>query len=87
MLSAGHHGRVVAAPDKPGAATRARAISVDPDGVLPFLASVLPPVGIVVGIYIFWTGANHPGGAFQGGAILAAMWLLVIMAGLADTPP
>jgi multisubunit Na+/H+ antiporter MnhB subunit len=59
----------------------------DPDGVLVFLARLLPPVGIVVGIYIFWTGANHPGGAFQGGAILASMWLLAIMAGLTDTPP
>jgi multisubunit Na+/H+ antiporter MnhB subunit len=58
----------------------------DPRGVLAFLARLLPPVGIVAGIYIFWTGANHPGGAFQGGAILAAMWLLVIMAGLTDTP-
>lgn len=59
----------------------------DPLGVLVFLARLLPPVGIVVGIYIFWTGANHPGGAFQGGAILASMWLLAIMAGLTDTPP
>jgi multisubunit Na+/H+ antiporter MnhB subunit len=59
----------------------------DPHGVLVFLARLLPPVGIVVGIYIFWTGANHPGGAFQGGAILASMWLLAIMAGLTDTPP
>ena len=59
----------------------------DPRGVLAFLARLLPPVGIVAGIYILWTGANHPGGAFQGGAILAAMWLLVIMAGLTDTPP
>ena len=42
----------------------------DPYGVLVFLARLLPPVGIVVGIYILWTGANHPGGAFQGGAIL-----------------
>ena len=55
--------------------------------MLPFLASVLPPLGIVVGIYIFWVSADHPGGAFQGGTILAAMWLLVIMAGLADAPP
>jgi multisubunit Na+/H+ antiporter MnhB subunit len=31
-------------------------------------------------------GANQPGGAFQGGTILAAMWLLVMMAGLADAP-
>jgi hypothetical protein len=58
----------------------------DPLGVLVFLARLLPPIGIVVGIYIFWTGANHPGGAFQGGAILASMWLLAIMAGLTDTP-
>jgi multisubunit Na+/H+ antiporter MnhB subunit len=59
----------------------------DPHGVLVFLARLLPPLGIVVGIYILWTGADHPGGAFQGGAILAAMWSLAIMAGLADTPP
>lgn len=59
----------------------------DPRGVLAFLARLLPPVGTVVGIYILWTGADHPGGAFQGGAILAAMWLLAIIAGLADTPP
>jgi multisubunit Na+/H+ antiporter MnhB subunit len=59
----------------------------DPLGILVFLARLLPPIGIVVGIYIFWTGANHPGGAFQGGAILASMWLLALMAGLTDTPP
>jgi len=59
----------------------------DPRGVLAFLARLLPPIGIVAGIHIFWTGADHPGGAFQGGAILAAMWLLVIMTGLTDTPP
>jgi multisubunit Na+/H+ antiporter MnhB subunit len=59
----------------------------DPQGILAFLARLLPPIGIVVGTYVLWTGADHPGGAFQGGAILAAMWLLVIMAGMADTPP
>jgi len=59
----------------------------DPNGVLTFLARLLPPVGIVVGIYLLWVSADHPGGAFQGGTILAAMWLLVMMAGLADAPP
>ena len=59
----------------------------DPHGVLAFLARLLPPLGIVVGIYMLWVGADHPGGAFQGGTILAAMWLLVMMAGLTDTPP
>ena len=33
-----------------------------------------------------WVSADEPGGAFQGGAILAAMLLLAIMAGLIDTP-
>jgi len=59
----------------------------DPDGVLAFLARLLPPAGVVAGIYMLWTGADHPGGAFQGGTILAAMWLLVMMAGLGDAPP
>src|SRR5262249_2743939 len=59
----------------------------DPRGVLAFLARLLPPVGIVVGIYILWVSADHPGGAFQGGTILAAMWLLAMMAGLTDAPP
>jgi multisubunit Na+/H+ antiporter MnhB subunit len=59
----------------------------DPNGVLAFLARLLVPVGIVVGVYLLWVSADHPGGAFQGGTILAAMWLLVMMAGLADAPP
>ena len=50
------------------------------------LARLLPPVGIVVGVYILWVGATAPGGAFQGGAILAAMWLLVMIAGLREPP-
>ncbi|MFO1050424.1 MAG: MnhB domain-containing protein [Geminicoccaceae bacterium] len=59
----------------------------DPDGPLAFLARVLPPVGIVVGVYVFWVSADEPGGAFQGGAILAAMLLLAMMARLVDPPP
>ena len=59
---------------------------VDPDGVLPFLARVLPPFGVVVGIYLVWVSSSEPGGAFQGATLLAAMWLLVMMAGLAEKP-
>ena len=58
----------------------------DSDGPLAFLARVLPPVGIVVGAYVFWVSADEPGGAFQGGAILAAMLLLTMMARLVDPP-
>jgi multisubunit Na+/H+ antiporter MnhB subunit len=50
----------------------------------PSSHALLPPVGIVAGVYILWVGADHPGGGFQGGTILAAMWLLVMMAGLTD---
>lgn len=58
----------------------------DPDGILAYLARVLPPLGIVVALYVFWAGADHPGGKFQAATILAAMWMLVQMAGLFDTP-
>jgi multisubunit Na+/H+ antiporter MnhB subunit len=56
------------------------------DGVLPFFARVLPPLGVLLGIHLIWTGADAPGGAFQGGTVLAAMWLLVMMAGVRDAP-
>ena len=58
----------------------------DPDGVLAYLAQILVPIGIVVGFYIFWIGADQPGGKFQGATILAAMWLLALGAGLSKLP-
>ena len=57
------------------------------DDALVFLARLLPPVGIVIGVYLLWVGKDEPGGAFQGGALLAAMWILAMMAGLAKAPP
>lgn len=59
---------------------------LDPDGILAYVARVLPPIGIVVGIYIMWVGADLPGGKFQGATILAAMWMLVMMSGLVEAP-
>jgi multisubunit Na+/H+ antiporter MnhB subunit len=59
----------------------------DPDDILAYIARVLPPIGIIVGMYVFWVGADHPGGKFQGATIIAAMWLLTVMAGLTDMPP
>jgi multisubunit Na+/H+ antiporter MnhB subunit len=75
------------APDRawggrPGPLQRA-----DPNGIVAYLARVLPPIGLVVGVYIFWIGADLPGGKFQGASIIAAMWLLAAMASLADAPP
>jgi multisubunit Na+/H+ antiporter MnhB subunit len=58
----------------------------DPDGVLTFIAQLLVPVGILVGIHIFWVGSVAPGGEFQGATILAAMSILAMMAGMVDAP-
>jgi multisubunit Na+/H+ antiporter MnhB subunit len=59
----------------------------DAGGLLTFIAQLLVPVGILVGIHIFWVGSVAPGGEFQGATILAAMWVLAMMAGLVDAPP
>lgn len=58
----------------------------DPDGILAYFSRILTPIGIVVGLYIFWVGADHPGGKFQGATLLASMWLLAIGAGLTRLP-
>ena len=58
----------------------------DQNKALSFLAQLLPPIGIVVAIHVAWVGANEPGGAFPGGALLAAMAMIVMMAGLAEAP-
>jgi multisubunit Na+/H+ antiporter MnhB subunit len=75
------------APDRAWGGRPGPRYNADPDGILAVIARVLPPIGIIVGMYIFWVGADHPGGKFQGATILAAMWLLTLMAGLTDAPP
>lgn len=57
-----------------------------PNSVLTLLARILPPIGFVFAIYMTWAGADVPGGAFQGGTVLAAMWLLVMVAGVRRVP-
>ncbi|MBL8225691.1 MAG: DUF4040 domain-containing protein [Chromatiales bacterium] len=74
------------APDRAWGGRPGPRYQTDPDGVLAWLARVLPPIGVVIGIYVFWAGADHPGGKFQAATILAAMWMLVQMAGLSDAP-
>ncbi len=59
----------------------------DPDGVLVYAARRLPPFGIMVGLYLFYAGSNGPGGEFQAATVLAAMGLLVMMAGVRQAPP
>jgi multisubunit Na+/H+ antiporter MnhB subunit len=58
-----------------------------PGPALVLLARLLPPLGLVVGVHLFWTGADDPGGPFQAGAVLAAMAALVWLARLGAPPP
>jgi multisubunit Na+/H+ antiporter MnhB subunit len=74
------------APDRLWGGVPALDSYVPPSDILVFFAQVLPPIGIVFGIYMTWTGASYPGGAFQGGTVLAVMWLLVMMAGVVRAP-
>lgn len=57
-----------------------------PDGVLASFGRLLPAVGFLVGVHLLWAGADAPGGAFQAATVLAAVWILVAMAGLTDAP-
>ena len=59
----------------------------DPDSALTFVAQLLVPIGILVGMHIFWVGSVAPGGEFQGATILAAMWILAMIAGAVGAPP
>lgn len=74
------------APDSVWGGIPGLRVYAQPSSTLTFLAQLLPPVGIVVAIYMCWVGAKEPGGAFQGGTVLAAMWLLVMIAGLTRVP-
>jgi multisubunit Na+/H+ antiporter MnhB subunit len=59
---------------------------VRPGGVMESFGRLLPPVGVLVGIYLVHVGADRPGGAFQGGTVLAAVGLVAALAGLIRTP-
>ena len=60
--------------------------SAEREGPLAFIARLLPPLGIVVAAHIFWVGSTAPGGEFPAAAILAAMWILTMIAGLTRRP-
>jgi multisubunit Na+/H+ antiporter MnhB subunit len=57
-----------------------------PSPEMAFLAQMLAPIGTLIGVHVFWVGADAPGGAFQGGALLGlvagpAVFLIVGLAG------
>ncbi len=74
------------APDRFWGGAPGQPRAAQPERTLAFLAQILAPLGILVGVHVFWAGADKPGGAFQGGAILAAMWIIAIIGRLAEAP-
>jgi len=52
-----------------------------PGLVLDTLARLLAPIFILVTAYLLWVGAHAPGGAFQAGAVLGAVGVLLLLAG------
>ncbi|MCF7989498.1 MAG: DUF4040 domain-containing protein [Thiohalocapsa sp.] len=57
-----------------------------PAPALVLLARLLPPFGLLVAVHLFWIGTSQPGGKFQAGALLAALWALTMIAGLSRPP-
>ncbi|RUO29964.1 sodium:proton antiporter [Aliidiomarina sedimenti] len=62
------------------AAARTSTEQSNRDPVLAGFTSRLAPVILLVAIYVLWAGSYMPGGAFQGGAILAAGLVLLKLA-------
>lgn len=52
-----------------------------PGRVLDVFVRLLVPLMIVVASYLLWVGAHAPGGAFQAGAVLAAVAVLLLLSG------
>lgn len=52
------------------------------DPLLHGFVRLMTPIMIVVAGYLLWVGGHAPGGAFQAGAILAALGVLLQLAGL-----
>lgn len=53
----------------------------EPGPILIGLVRLLVPLMLLVAGYLLWSGTGGPGGAFQGGAILGAAWVLLLLSG------
>ena len=56
-----------------------RALFDPPGPVLTGLLRVLAPLVVVVAGYLLWVGGDAPGGAFQAGAVLASLGVLILL--------
>lgn len=56
-----------------------------PEKNSPMLAGfvrLLAPPMVVSGVYLLWAGTSQPGGAFQAGAVLGALGVLLVLSGV-----
>lgn len=53
---------------------------------LAFMARLVVPAGVLTASFLLWNGSDAHGGEFPAAAVLAAMWLLALCAGLAHMP-
>lgn len=51
-----------------------------PGPVFTSLVRRLAPIMVLVAMYLLWNGSHGPGGAFQGGAILAGAGVMLVLA-------
>lgn len=75
----------VAALAGPAASDReSDAWQASPSRLLDWFVPRVVPVALLVGAYLWWAGAQFPGGAFQGGTVVAAAGVMLL---LAERPP
>lgn len=59
-----------------------------PEGVPPMadsLVAMATPILLITALYLFWTGTEAPGGAFQAGALLGALGVMYRLTGRIET--
>ena len=59
--------------------TMAATVGSDSSAVLSAFVSIITPVAILTAGYLLWVGAHSPGGAFQAGAVLAGLGVLLLL--------
>lgn len=73
---------VLSLREDPGALFRRIAGRAGP--VLGALSRTFAPLMILVAGHLVWVGSSEPGGAFQGGAVLGAAGILLVLSGYAQ---
>ncbi len=67
---------------RPGDSAPRLSVAADMHLELPrLLASLIAPLTLLIAVYLLKTGSNVPGGAFQGGAVLAGGGTLLLLSG------